>query len=152
MDVVVRDAKNKDLIPLSSLAVTFAEANPSPSSKAIDDLSKNEQALNVLLSTQNTRVLVAEVSNEIVGVIVLFEIPSFVHGGRTTLFVDLLVVDKRFRRKGIAKLLVKRAIKEAKNSKSYKVLLVFHKGNESAKKLYENCGFKENGIAFAYYI
>src|SRR5947209_17197320 len=103
MDISIRQAQPSDVTALHELVVAFAEANPSNSSKAHDDLNQIQKSVNILLSTDNVTTLVAESAGDVLGVIVFASIPSLVHGGRNEVFVDLLVIHKEFRRRGVGR-------------------------------------------------
>ena len=130
----------------------FSDSNPSPSLMAYKDLTKTHEALDQILLKQNANIIVAEISNQVVACMVLANLPSLVHGSRIVLIMDLLIIKKEFRRKGIGKMMVDHTIKMAKKLDAYKVLLVTSNDNEEAKSLYKSRNFVVNGVAFAYYI
>lgn len=151
MPLSVRLATEVDAPVIADLALEFATENPSASETALEDLSKAAKAVRDLLELQHCRLIVAQLDTIVVAAMVLFAIPSLVHGGRPSLLLELLVVRKEFRRKGIATALVKHADDVARASGAYKIFLITRSDNTAATNLYRKCGFASTNAEFSYY-
>jgi len=78
-----------------------------------------------------------------IGLITLSHRPQLRMKGRIAT-VDELVVTERWRRKGVGRTLVRRAIERAKSLSAKRVELNTHKGRgEVVRSFYEACGFAE---------
>ncbi len=82
---------------------------------------------------------VAELENEVVGVITLLMEQKFIHSGGKVGHIEDVVARKGFQGKGIGSALVKRAIAEAKKQDCYKVILDCSQENIP---FYKKFGFK----------
>lgn len=102
--------------------------------------SSFEEELNNLLATY----LVAKINDEIVGYIGMWFIIDECH-------ITNIAVAKKHRRKGVAKALIKEMLKLCKEHLVTYILLEVRANNIPAQKLYENFGFKVDGIRKAYY-
>jgi Acetyltransferases len=69
------------------------------------------------------------------------DIPNLTWDGKSIGFIENVVTDASYRRKGIGKIVVENAIEYAKEQNCYKVVL--HSGNKrvEAYKFYEAIGF-----------
>ena len=65
--------------------------------------------------------------------------------------VELVLVDKDFRGRGIAKELLTKALKEIKDKNVSKVLLEVRKDNDLALSLYKGNGFSQINVRKKYY-
>ena len=96
-------------------------------------------------STPPSDVLVAEVSERVVGYVTLgrvFPIESNAH----VLQIHGLVVDPALRRRGLARLLVDAAVDEARRRGVRKLSLRVFAPNEGARALYASAGFVTEGV------
>jgi ribosomal protein S18 acetylase RimI-like enzyme len=148
----IRLATERDADGLAILAVSFARANPSVSPTAAEDLASARASVETLLAASGLKAYVAHLHEDVVAVMVLAAVPSLVHGGRPTFFVELLVVAEAYRRQGIATAMVRHAIALGRAVNAYKVLLVTGTDNVAASALYTACGFESNGIGVALYL
>lgn len=65
------------------------------------------------------------------------------NGKANVMLIDSVQTKERFRGKGYGKMLIKKAIKLAKERKVDSIELVVNKNNKIAKKLYEQAGFEK---------
>jgi len=93
-------------------------------------------------------VFVYEIEERIVGCITVYIEPKFIHGGRPLAHVEDLVVDRKFRRQGIASRLIEHACHYAKQMECYKVRLVCHKELIS---VYTKSHFQQVGVEMSKY-
>ncbi len=88
--------------------------------------------------------LVAEFDDEIIGYISAWKITGEIQINR------LAVVDA-WRRRGIARELIKMLIAHCRMRPPYKILLEVREKNTAARALYRSLGFSENGLRKNYY-
>ncbi|KAH0571699.1 Glucosamine 6-phosphate N-acetyltransferase [Spironucleus salmonicida] len=93
-------------------------------------------------------IFVYEIDNQIIGAATLLVELKLTHGGSRVGHIEEVVVDTRYRRKGIGKMLVQHIIAEAKRLGCYKVILDC--GND-VKNFYESCGLKGKGCCMGVY-
>jgi GNAT superfamily N-acetyltransferase len=68
-------------------------------------------------------------------------IPNLSRNGKSIGFIEHVVTDKNYRRKGIGKILMEMAIKYTKENNCYKVILQSGIKRTEAHRFYENLGF-----------
>jgi GNAT superfamily N-acetyltransferase len=106
-------------------------------------------------STPDVTVYVAEsASGEPVGTACLSILPNITYDCRPTAFIEAVVVAYDHRRKGVARLLMERAISDARAADCYKVQLLSHKRHaaDGAHDLYMGLGFAPEAEGFRLYL
>jgi glucosamine-phosphate N-acetyltransferase len=93
------------------------------------------------ISQKYSYALVIEINNAIVGYGCL-SYSMNLRGGKIA-YVEDIVCDKSFKRKGIGKAIMQKLYDYAKKKNCYKLVL---QCKEENKKFYEKCGYKENGF------
>lgn len=63
-------------------------------------------------------------------------------------FLENVYVEKEFRKQGVGRKLIEKAIEEAKEQGCYKLLGTSRHSNIEAHKFYERFGFKNHGLEF----
>jgi GNAT superfamily N-acetyltransferase len=92
--------------------------------------------------------LVAEYEGEVVGTVALFIIPNLSHGATPYALVENLVVNHKYRRKGIGKKLMEYTIVRARQEGCHRIELCSSKGRKEAHRLYRSVGFKPEAYGF----
>jgi len=105
-----------------------------------------------IVSMPGHELLVAEEDGVVVGTIVLLVVPNLSHGARPWAIVENMVVDGRYRRKGIGRLLMDYAIAHARKAGCYKVQLLSNKKRHEAHKFYRSLGFETSAYGFRLYL
>jgi len=95
--------------------------------------------------------LVAEEDGMVVGTMVLLIVPNLSHGALPWALVENIVVDQRYRRKGLGKLLMEYAIARSKEAGCYKLVLNSNKKRREAHRFYSSLGFKASAHGFRMY-
>lgn len=107
------------------------------------------QALKHELENPNLFVYAALARGRYVGWISLIYMPKIGKwNGHGHIYVDELWVEPSFRRKGIAKALMQKADKLKTELNAAGIRLYVNVQNPTAQKLYQDCGYKENGRAY----
>jgi predicted N-acetyltransferase YhbS len=95
--------------------------------------------------------LVAEREGEVVGSLVLFIAPNLSHGGLPWALVEDVIVDQKYRRQGVGRLLMDYAIAQAKKAGCYRIGLSSDKSRQEAHQFYRALGFKTSAHGFRLY-
>ena len=129
------------------LAITTSQAdqhqNPS-----LDDCQRVFAKINTFPGHE---LLVAEDKGEVVGTLVLLIVPNLSHEARSWALVENIIVDKRYQRQGIGRLLMNYAIGKAKEAGCYKIELSSNKRRKEAHKFYRSLGFEASSHGFRLY-
>ena len=110
-----------------------------------------EKAKEIFLKQQqypDYKVFVAESDNEIVGTFALLIMENMAHLGTPSAVVEDVVVLPNHQGKGIGKIMMKFALKYAKENGCYKMSLSSNLRREQAHKFYKSLGFKKHGFSF----
>jgi ribosomal protein S18 acetylase RimI-like enzyme len=114
-----------------------------PSGTPVSDPIKQE------LENPNLHVWAAMVEGRYVGWISLVYIPKIGKwNGRGHVYVDELWVEPGFRSNGIAKALMHKADELKEELDATGIRLYVNVNNPAAQRLYENCGYREDGQAY----
>lgn len=89
--------------------------------------------------------LVAEEEKQVVGLLSLVFYRVWFHPGGTALITEL-IVDQKYRGKGIGALLMNRAIKEAQGRGMDEIEVGTERENSGAQRFYRRCGFDEEFV------
>jgi ribosomal-protein-alanine N-acetyltransferase len=90
------------------------------------------------------RSILAEIDGCIAGYVLFWLLPGYID-------IHNVAVHVNFRRRGIARLLLRQVLIQAKAQSITRVTLEVRKSNLAAKKLYESIGFLMTGIRQGYY-
>jgi GNAT superfamily N-acetyltransferase len=105
-----------------------------------------------IVSTPGHELLVAEEDGVVVGTMVLLVVPNLSHGALPWAIVENMVVDSRYRHRGIGRLLMEYAITSARQAGCYKVQLLSNKKRREAHKFYRSLGFEASAYGFRLYL
>ena len=98
-----------------------------------------------LFQTEGYTAWVADTDSELAGFLDLFILPDIAHGGWMGL-INNLVVDGRFRGRGLGESLLREAIEHSKSQGVVELHLWTAFGNEPAIGLYEKVGFEKRAL------
>jgi N-acetylglutamate synthase-like GNAT family acetyltransferase len=144
----IRLAKESDIPRILELyheltmVVTRAEQHLSTS---LDDYRK---VFAEISSDHRHELFVAEYDGDVVGTVALYIIPNLSHGATPYALVENLVVNHKYRRKGIGKKLMEYTIVRAKQEGCHRIELCSSKGRREAHRLYRSVGFKPEAYGF----
>lgn len=136
MSILIRQAEEKDTPVLEELFLQFSEWP-----------LQRGQTLRKIMKETTSELLVAEVNQEIVGLIhqVLFLDP--VHAGLNS-YITSLFVKEAHRKKGIGSQLLKKTIENAKKKGVIEIHVDTEENNTRALEFYQKHGFKKAGVIF----
>jgi GNAT superfamily N-acetyltransferase len=89
----------------------------------------------------NIKYFLAKDNGKIIGSCYICIIPNLTYNGKSIGYIENVIVDKNYRKKGIGKKIMEMAIKYAKENNCYKVVLQSGIKRVEAHKFYENIGF-----------
>jgi GNAT superfamily N-acetyltransferase len=120
-----------------SLLELYKQLNPN------DDVLNENTAKSIWrkIENQNIKYFVAKENGNIIASCYICIIPNLTRGGKSIGFIENVITDVKYRKKGIGKKIMENAIKYAKNQNCYKVLLKSGNYRTEAHKFYESIGF-----------
>jgi GNAT superfamily N-acetyltransferase len=104
--------------------------------------------------TADVTVYLSEIDGRPVGTACLSILPNITYDCRPTAFIEAVVVSYSHRRRGVARLLVQRALDDARSAECFKVQLLTHKrhATDGAHDLYRSLGFEAEAEGFRLYL
>jgi len=149
--VIIRPATEDDITRIlelySELVITSSQVEKGRS-PSIDDC---RHVFDMIRSMPGHELLVAEDQGVVVGTVVLLIVPNLSHGILPWARVENLVVDRRYRRRGLGKLLMDYAVARAKEAGCYKITLGSNKKRKEAHRFYRSSGFQDSALEFRRY-
>jgi ribosomal protein S18 acetylase RimI-like enzyme len=116
--------------------------------KLYEQLNPEEKVINIkdakviwkTIEKNNIKYFIAKEDGKVVSLCYIAIIPNLTRNGKPIGFIENVITDENYRRKGLGKNVMEMAIKFAKESNCYKALLQSNK-KESSQKFYESIGF-----------
>lgn len=99
----------------------------------------------------NQELLVAEKDGFVVGSLFVQIIPNLSHDARPWAILENMIVDNRYRRQGIGRLLLEYVLNRSREAGCYKVQLLSNEKRLEAHKFYRSMGFKDSALGFRMY-
>ena len=144
----VRAATEEDIPRIlelyNDLTSTGEQSRPS-----LDDV---QRVISEIASMPGHELLVAEEDGVVVGTMVLLIVPNLSHGALPWAIIENVVIDGKYRRRGIGRLLMEYAIKQARKAGCYKVQLLSNKQRHEAHQFYQTLGFETSAYGFRLYL
>ena len=114
-----------------------------------DQLEQNEERIDEKkkkkiwekIKSQNIKYFIAKNNSKIISSCYICIIPNFTRNGKSIGFIENVITDKEYRRKGIGKNVINNAIEYAKEQNCYKIILQNGIKRKEAHKFYESIGF-----------
>lgn len=151
----VREAAPADL---AALLGVLAENQSTPlreASEASGSTSPRQAAMwNRMMNTADLTVYLAELGNDVVGTACMLVLPHVTYDCQPTALIEAMVVKYAHRRRGVARLLLHRALEDARTASCRKVELLSHKrhADDGAHQLYRAVGFEAEAEGFRLYL
>ena len=118
-------------------------------------ISEHELATwNRMITTPDLTVYLAEIGGEPVGTASMLVMPHVTYDCRPTAFIEAVVVKYGHRRRGVASLLMRRALDDARGASCFKIQVLSHKrhAHDGAHSLYRSLGFEPEAEGFRLYL
>ncbi len=147
----IRPATAADL-----LAVVRVQAQSRPSTDPLPErVTDRQQATwDRMMAIADLTVYVAEVDGEPVGTACLLLMPNLGYDCRPTAFVEAVVTARAYRRRGVARAVMRRILADTRAAGCRKVQLLSHKrhADDGAHALYLSLGFEAEAEGFRLYL
>jgi len=152
-DYTVRPATRDDL-PAVLTVLAQNRATPQPYEPIVDVSGAQAATWGRMQATADLTVYLAEATDEPVGTASLLAVPTLGYGCRPTAFIEPVVVAYAHRRRGVARLMLERALADAAGLGCHKVQLLSHKrhADDGAHDLYRSVGFTAEAEGFRRYL
>lgn len=135
---MIREITEQDLKGLLTLYMQLHD-NPMPeSTQELNDLWKQ------ILNDKNHHIIVAEEDGKIVSSCVCVIIPNLTHSQRPYAFIENVITDENYRKRGLATDCLNYAKEIAQKENCYKLMLLTGSKKESTLKFYEQAGYNRN--------
>lgn len=135
---MIREAVKDDLNGLLTLYMQLHD-NPFPD---IDD--RINSIWDSIISDPNHHIIVAEEDGMIVSSCVCVIIPNLTRGQRPYAFIENVITDEKWRKKGLATACLNYARDIAVNENCYKMMLLTGSKEKSTLDFYERAGYNKN--------
>lgn len=135
---MIREITENDFDQLLRLYMQLHD-NPFP--------EKSERVLvawNSILADENHHIIVAEEDGNIASSCVCVIIPNLTRGQRPYAFVENVITDEKYRKKGLATACLDYARELAQRKNCYKMMLLTGARQESTLRFYEQAGYNKN--------
>lgn len=144
MDITIRDAIDKDILPILELLYELGRPEP------IDDkeITVFKSKIREYFSDPSKMILVAESNSEIVGLVSIILLRRLNHA-KYEMYIPELVVKKDLRYSGIGKALIAKCIELGKKKNCYRIRLESGNERKESHKFYKTLGFSQSGLSFS---
>jgi GNAT superfamily N-acetyltransferase len=95
--------------------------------------------------------LVVEDGGEFAGTAVLLIVPNLSHGATPWALVENIIIDQRFRRRGLARMLLSYAVTRAREAGCHRIEIMSDNSRKDAHHLYRSLGFVDCATGFRNY-
>lgn len=148
---IVRVATEEDIPRILELYVELVITTSEAERGMALSMGNYRRVFAEILATPGHELLVAEDRGTVAGTMVLLIMPNLSHSASPWALVENLVVDRRYRRRGVGKLLMEYAIARAKEAGCYKLTLSSNKRRREAYRFYCSLGFEPSAHGFRMY-
>src|SRR3990172_9371262 len=111
--IIIRQAFKKDIPRILEL---YKQLSFTPETHRLPDVRESEKILKQIEEYPGCTLLVAEETGVVMGTTFVAVLPGFAHGTSPFAVVEYVVVDEKYRSKGIGKKLMESAMAIAKNA------------------------------------
>jgi GNAT superfamily N-acetyltransferase len=146
----IRVATERDIPSIQALYLQLAFSPPSPRIPRPSD-HEYRRVFKEMATLPGYELLVAEEAGHVIGTTILAILPGFAHGISPFAVVEYVVVDEKYRGKGIGRLLMEYCIDRAKEAGCYKIMLTSDKRRTEAHEFYRSLGFEDSAYGFRLY-
>lgn len=135
---MIREIKSPDYEGLMKLYVQLHDNSMPEQTKELNELWEQ------ILQDKNHHIIVAEEDGEIVASCVCVIIPNLTHNQQPYAFIENVITDEGYRKRGLATACLDYAKDIARNENCYKMMLLTGSKEESTLKFYERAGYNKN--------
>lgn len=135
----IRELTEKDLPSLLELYIQLDERNQNLSPKESLELWKNK-----IQNNEGIKYFGAVDKDKVVSTCYCIIIPNLTNNNQSICFIENVVTDANYRKQGLAKKVLEKAVEYAKENHCYKAILQSGIKRTEAHKFYESLGFDGN--------
>ncbi len=135
---MIREITQQDLNGLLTLYMQLHD-NPMP-----ENTPELQNLWQQILNDKNHHIIIAEEDGKIVSSCVCVIIPNLTHNQQPYAFVENVITDEHYRRKGLATACLNYAKKIAQKENCYKLMLLTGSKKENTLNFYEQAGYNRN--------
>ncbi|MDE7290019.1 MAG: GNAT family N-acetyltransferase [Oscillospiraceae bacterium] len=135
---MIREINRNDLDGLLALYTQLHDNTIPEKTEELSALWEN------ILADENHHIIVAEEDGKIVSSCVCVIIPNLTHGQQPYAFVENVVTDKAYRKRGLATACLNYAKEIAEGENCYKLMLLTGSKEESTLNFYRRAGYNSN--------
>ena len=150
--VTVRAAAEGDIPRILELYYDLTSAVSPAEEQSRPSLDNAQRVIEEIAAMPGHELLVAEEDGLVVGTMVLLVVPNLSHGALPWAIVENMIVDGKYRRRGIGQLLMEYAFNYAREAGCYKVQLLSNKKRPQAHQFYCSLGFEASAHGFRLYL
>ena len=147
----VREAETEDIPRILELYRELVITTSRVETDQHQSLTDYHKVFNEIHTASGHHLLVAEDEGNVVGTAVLLIAPNLSHGGLYWALVENMVVDHRYRRQGVGRLLMDYVLVRAKEASCYKLTLSSNKKRRGAHSFYRAMGLEATSHGFRMY-
>jgi N-acetylglutamate synthase-like GNAT family acetyltransferase len=144
--IEIRKATRNDIPRILELYEELTEEVQTVTADTID------QVFDQIVSMPGQEFLVAEKDGLVVASLFVQVIPNLSHNARPCAILENMIVDGRYHRQGIGRLLMEYVLARCGEAGCYKVQLLSNKKRKEAHDFYRSLGFEDSAMGFRYYI
>jgi len=148
---IVRMATEEDIPRILELYHELAIVSSRDEMGQNPSLDKCRQVFDTIRNMPGHELLVVEDEGAVVGTMVVMVVPNLSHGASPWAVVENIVIDPKYQRRGLGRLLMDYAIVRAKEAGCYKISLTSHKKRRDAHQFYRSLGFRASAHGFRLY-
>lgn len=96
------------------------------------------------IEKRDIKYFIAKDNEKIIAACYICIVPNLTYGGKSIGYIENVVTDQDYRRKGIGRKIIENAVNHAKANNCYKVILQSGNSRTDAHKFYKSIGFDGN--------
>jgi len=144
----IRTAKESDLPRILELYNELSMTTTGTEQHLNASFDDYRSVFSEICSDPRREILVAEYQGEVVGTVAIFIISGLSHNAAPYTLVENLIVNHKYRRKGIGKKLMEYTIARAKQERCHRIELCSDRRRTEAHRLYRSLGFEASAYGF----
>jgi len=144
----IRTAKESDLPRILELYNELSMTTTGTEQHLNASFNDYRSVFSEICSDPRREILVAEYQGEVVGTVAIFIISGLSHSAAPYTLVENLIVNHKYRRKGIGKKLMVYTIARAKQERCHRIELCSDRRRTEAHRLYRSLGFEASAYGF----
>ena len=143
-NIIIRTAKKQEIPEIIGLLYELGRPRP----KEDSDVDEFRKLVKKYLKDSDKLILVAVYNEiEIIGAVSIMFLPRL-NQTNLEMYIPELIVQEKYRRKGIGKLLIHACINLAKKKKCHRIRLESGNNRKESHKFYESLGFEYSAKSF----